>query len=174
MVTAGAGWTDPPEAKPCFTSMPAPPSHAAGCQDHAAATRITSPAKTSPGFVPRQLGLLKLTDSGFLLFQNKEEIPRAPPAAEIINNLSKTTTRRSFSPRRAPPRSSPPPPPPPPALRRRGLRQRDWISRESLCRAGSLCKSFTFIWFDPRLPRSRRSGGESMTARDGLGWGREC
>lgn len=65
-------------------------------------------------------------------------------------------------------------PPPPPALRRRGLRQRDWISRESLCRAGSLCKSFTFLWFDPRLPRSRRSSGESMTARDRLGWGREC
>ena len=73
-----------------------------------------------------------------------------------------------------PHRALPPPPPPPPALRRRGLRQHDWISRESLCRAGSLCRSFTFIWFDPRLPRSRRRGGESMTARDRLGWGREC
>lgn len=104
------------------------------------------------------------------LFLNKEEIPRAPPAAEIINNLSKTTTRRPFSPRRAPPCS--PPSPPPPALQRHRLLQHERIRRESLCFAGSLRKSFTLIQFDPRWPGSRRSGSERMTAGGRLGWGR--
>ena len=74
-------------------------NRATGCRQRGDAVHITSPAKTSPGFAPRQLGLLKLTDLGFLFFLNKEEIPRAPPAAEIINNLSKPTTRQPFSPR---------------------------------------------------------------------------
>lgn len=70
--------------------------------------RTTNPTKKPPWVLHRDGwdGLSAKIRESFS-FLNKEEIPRAPPAAETINNLSKTTTRQPFSPRRAPPCSPP-------------------------------------------------------------------
>lgn len=132
-------------------------------------TSITRPAKTSLGFAPRPLGLLKLPDLGFLRFLNNEEIPRAPPAAEIINNLSKPTTRRPFSLRRAPPRSSP----------RRPQLSGSAGYGSAIGSAGNrfalpdlYARASPLIRFDPGLPASQRSGGGRMAAGDRLGRGR--